>query len=435
MPKLLSVGNIDVIAVRPSGEKTKEIEALCSGKHAITLDCRVHPEAVLFGFVRFCWGDFTRAPIVLFHHHDEHAMGVLGGALNVVASLDAGKGSLEDVIRELITVLSPRSPHASVSPETKPAAPPDSVTGSDGATKSGKRKKSKPPAASKKSKPPAEEPAATPGRQSASGKPAKKPSREKPPRPLKLNTLYNDDGLLDREAREAEHLAEGWPFRRDKPPQFERRLSRKETAAKVAQFAEAKQLKATTQMALRIARDSTASVEDLAQIVKLDQALAARILQLANSSLNRRGKATRTIEQAIVRLGMSTIRESISSMTVLDQFNESEVLNVAMLWEHGYAVGLLAADIARSAGSISPDDAFVIGLMHDMGRAVMACELGQDYVDALIAARMHDVLPAQVEKQFFELNHADAAETILPRGNSTSRYLLRSLTTTCRPRT
>ena len=224
--------------------------------------------------------------------------------------------------------------------------------------------------------------------------------------------LYDDNGLLASETQAKGTMREAG-FQRAKPEPMKRRLSRAETIATLASYAEAKPLKPTVQMALRLARDSSSTVEDLARVIKQDQALATRVLQLANSSLHRRGAPTRTIEQAIIRLGMGVLRETISSTAVLDQFESPDgVLNIQMLWEHGYAVGMLAADLSRATRKMSPDNAFLIGLLHDMGRAIMAGQIGQDYIDALLTARRSDLRPSRVEKSFFELNHADVADVL-----------------------
>lgn len=237
-------------------------------------------------------------------------------------------------------------------------------------------------------------------------------------RKLQFHRLYNDSGLLTEEAGHSDQKSaakdiEAGVFQRKRPARFSRRFTQAQTVEKLSEFAEARPLKSSVQMALKIARDSSATVDDLARVVKQDQALAARVLKLSNSSIHRRGAAVRTVEQAIVRLGMATLRETISSTAILDQFgSDDDILNIPLLWEHGYAVGMLAADIARKGSDVSPDEAFMIGLMHDMGRAVMSHQFGQDYIDALLEARRHDMPPDKVEKQFFESNHSDVAETV-----------------------
>lgn len=230
---------------------------------------------------------------------------------------------------------------------------------------------------------------------------------------LRWHELYRDERLLIEETRATSGGVATSPEGRPAAVRLERRLSRADAVKRLVEYSQARPLKSTVRLALQVARDSTATVEDLAGVVKQDQGLAARVLQTANCSLHRRGAAVRTIEQAIVRLGVAALRETISSTTVLEQFgDDAGVLNVPLLWEHGYAVGMLGADLARCTRATPPDDAFMIGLLHDMGRAVMAHEFGQDYVDALIEARRQDVRPAGIEKQFFEINHADVADAL-----------------------
>lgn len=341
-------------------------------------------------------------PVIVLHHGELESVALALTRLNVAQKVDAKGQSFESLVRQIL---------ASVKSVLASKQAPQSQTQTQTQTPSPSQAQPKvQPRAQAETKSVAKSAAIQPiaGRVAVGRVVTPSPAGR-----LKWHELYRDQGLLAEEARSK--AAQDVPKESDRPPppRFERRLSRDEAVTRVAEYSQARPLKSTVSIALRIARDSTATVEDMARVVKQDQALAARVLQLANCSLHRRGSAVRTVEQAIVRMGVAALRETISSSTVLDQFEDPEgVMNVALLWEHGYAVGMLAADLARATRATPPDDAFMIGLLHDMGRAVMASELGQEYIDALLEARKHDLLPTTVEKQFFEINHADVADTL-----------------------
>lgn len=349
----------------------------------------VPPASVVLLDYRIGWGDFGdihdllgSAPVVLLHHGQNGSLAGVLGEHRVVATIDAKGSTFETMVAKVLKGL------RAAASDDLPSVPPAQHAAQA-------HEEAKRPAA------PVFE--AIPGRV-AVGRVVESSA------PLRWHELYRDQGRL---AEEMQARTDGHSASPGQPPKFERRLSKSEVLTRVAEYSQARPLKSTVSMALRLARDSSATVEDMARVVKQDQALAARVLQLANSSLHRRGSAVRTVEQAIVRMGVSALRETISSSNVLDQFEDNTgVLNVPLLWEHGYAVGMLAADLARATRTTPPDDAFMIGLLHDMGRAVMACELGEEYIDALLQARRHDLKPAQVEKQYFEINHADVADTL-----------------------
>lgn len=358
--RMLSVGNFTVAAIEPDEVQHVSPVDLSTEGSAIVVDCRVGGKATVAALLRLRdRGRHANVPLFLLGHRAETSMSALAAKLSASGIIDMAKEeSLDRVAAHFV--------HA-IREATRPK--PDVLTGSDNA-------------------------------------------KRRPATKLDWHALYDDNGLLEKETQ-----ATGEPgvtaFQRATPESLERRLSRDETRERLEAYSEVKPLKPTVQMALRLARDSTATVEDLARVIKQDQALAARVLQLANSSLHRRGAPTRTIEQAIIRLGMGVLRETISSAAVLEQFSTSEgVLNIQMLWEHGYAVGMLAADLTRVTRQMSPDDAFMIGLLHDMGRAIMAGQLGEDYIEALLTARRSDLNPSRVEKAFFELNHADVADFV-----------------------
>lgn len=395
LPKLLQSRGYEVRVFRTIDELASAV--LDEGSVAL-FDSRIgweNPEEV--------WAALESVPVILLHHGQASGPSATPTSRPVLAAVDAKDSTFEVILAEILKWLR-EATSAELAPSSSTAAAAHSSTHAQGSTTRGTTARGSATPETTTQVTEAQVTEAIPGRVAV----GRVVSSAKP---LKWHELYRDQGQLARELQAAPDMASAGS---DKAaPRFERRLSKNEATARIAAFSQARPLKSTVSLALRIARDSSATVDDMARVVKQDQALAARVLQLANCSLHRRGSAVRTVEQAIVRMGAAALRETISSSNVLDQFEDSSgMLNVSLLWEHGYAVGMLAADLARATRVTSVDDAFMIGLLHDMGRAVMAFELGEDYIEALLQARQHDLKPAEVEKQFFEINHADVADTV-----------------------
>jgi HD-like signal output (HDOD) protein len=104
-----------------------------------------------------------------------------------------------------------------------------------------------------------------------------------------------------------------------------------------------------------------------------DQALAAKLLQIANSSLYGGTRECATIGEAIVRLGFSAIRSWILATATRSVFMKGETSYLLrILWQHSVIGALAAQLVAERTGRMDPDEAFVGGLMHNVGLLLLA---------------------------------------------------------------
>lgn len=118
------------------------------------------------------------------------------------------------------------------------------------------------------------------------------------------------------------------------------------------------------------ANDENASPEDFHKLISFDQALAQRVLRYANSALLGHSGQIRDIDQAIMFLGFDRIKSISIGMSVLDVFPSRTGFNVQNLWVHGYEVAYLAAVLSESVSITQPQECFLAGLLHDVGRVV-----------------------------------------------------------------
>jgi putative nucleotidyltransferase with HDIG domain len=118
-----------------------------------------------------------------------------------------------------------------------------------------------------------------------------------------------------------------------------------------------------------------ASITKVSTIIEKDQAMALKILQLVNSAFYGFPHKISNVQNAVVLLGYNTVRNAIVSVSVINAlpktllFQDFEMIE---FWKHSLAVAVTSKSIAQKAGMNSADNCFVGGLLHDVGKVIMA---------------------------------------------------------------
>lgn len=175
---------------------------------------------------------------------------------------------------------------------------------------------------------------------------------------------------------------------------------------------------------MKLTARSSASADQVVEAVKMDHAVAVKVLKLANSSVFTRGEPVDSIKKAVLRIGTTEIRQVVLNIAVIDRFTNPELdklLDCRQFWEHSIACGVIAADLARSFNRKDADQAFTLGLLHDVGRMILAEQLGDRYAHVMRTARELNLPLEQVEKRLLGVSHADIMERVLTRWNFPGR--------------
>jgi len=154
---------------------------------------------------------------------------------------------------------------------------------------------------------------------------------------------------------------------------------------------EALHLPAMPQILLRFyeeADSDTASVDRLAELVLRDPALSARILTVANSAAFRRAGELRSIRESLLALGTRMVRTLASCILVQSTFQRvagAEARDLAGFWRHSLLVAELARGTAIELDAAGPEaeEAYLAGLLHDVGQLLLLGGLGEPYADIL----------------------------------------------------
>ena len=123
----------------------------------------------------------------------------------------------------------------------------------------------------------------------------------------------------------------------------------------------------------RVLADDNVTPEKVVRIVGSEPALAARLLQIANSAaLNLSGKAVTDLRTAVARMGFNMVRSAAIAFA-MSQLKKVDALKglegpLDQLWQRSAAVAAMSHVVARRFSKVNPDTALLAGLLHGIGQ-------------------------------------------------------------------
>jgi putative nucleotidyltransferase with HDIG domain len=164
-------------------------------------------------------------------------------------------------------------------------------------------------------------------------------------------------------------------------------------------------------------RSPEASLKTVGRLMSQDVGMTAKVLQLVNSAFFGLPRQVSNPVQAVNLLGLETVRALVLSVHVFSQWDEFEIEGfcVRALENHSLATGLQAKRIAAEETSAGPihDDLLAAGLLHDIGKLVLAANLPTQYGQVLITARDQKLPIEQAERQLLGTSHAEVGAYLL----------------------
>lgn len=128
------------------------------------------------------------------------------------------------------------------------------------------------------------------------------------------------------------------------------------------------------------------SAASLARLISTDQSLTARLLKLANSAYYGFSREISTVNMAIVVMGFNAVKDMGLSLSVFDIFGGipgTKIFDVAGFWEHSVGCGVASKIMADKYYQSKAGEAFVAGLLHDIGKIVLAQYLQKEFLEIM----------------------------------------------------
>lgn len=167
--------------------------------------------------------------------------------------------------------------------------------------------------------------------------------------------------------------------------------------------------------------EDNVNARQIAELVEKDQALALKVLKVANSPFYRRIKEISTIRGAVVLLGFNVLKSIVLSISVINLFNEKQrrALDFYKFWQHSIACAVCAKSIAAKVLPASSEDAFVAGLLHDLGKVIadqLICRQGE-YAEVIEAMGRAGSDIIDIEQDLVGIDHASIGKYLMERWN------------------
>jgi putative nucleotidyltransferase with HDIG domain len=130
---------------------------------------------------------------------------------------------------------------------------------------------------------------------------------------------------------------------------------------------------------LEVVADERASVSDLVEVIQHDQALSSKIVATANTAFYGFRRNISSIPGAAMTLGFNMVRSLAVSVSVF-RGSSGDHAFLRELWQHSFETALVTSLIAERTGLVKKEDAFLAGLIHDLGRAILYQIHGEKYL-------------------------------------------------------
>jgi HD-like signal output (HDOD) protein/CheY-like chemotaxis protein len=192
-------------------------------------------------------------------------------------------------------------------------------------------------------------------------------------------------------------------------------ISRSELNERLEGFGELQGFSPVVSEVLRLTGNARCSIEHVAKAISHDHAIALKILKLANSVVYTRGEPVESVLKAVLRIGLGQIRQAVLNIAVVERFaggGLDDFIDSSQFWEHAIATGIIAAELAHARDEKAADEAFTVGLLHDVGRMLFVGQLGDIYRQVLQTARDTQLPLEQVETRMLCHNHADIMDRV-----------------------
>ena len=182
----------------------------------------------------------------------------------------------------------------------------------------------------------------------------------------------------------------------------------------VRQIEEISTLPQVAILVMEIANDPESSAVHVKRAMESDAALSARVLRCVNSSAYAVRSKITNLQQAVAYLGVKQIRNLAVTAVVSDLFKTDETIGTyrrSDLWRHLVSVGICARLIAVRRNVSNPEDAFLAGLLHDIGIILEDQHAHDHFRDAILALDGTTSL-ATIERRHLGFDHMALGEKL-----------------------
>jgi HD-like signal output (HDOD) protein len=172
--------------------------------------------------------------------------------------------------------------------------------------------------------------------------------------------------------------------------------------------------------ALELLADPETPTEKIEAVIGQDQALVAKLIKVGNSALYGGLQKVITLRQVLTRLGLKTTRNLVLTASTRSYFlNNSRGIRIwgQFLWQHSVESGLAARRIAETIHHPDPEEAFIGGLVHDIGKLIILMLFPGQYKEILKLKKVNQIPNKAAENQVIGSDHEHIGKLLTDQWN------------------
>lgn len=157
--------------------------------------------------------------------------------------------------------------------------------------------------------------------------------------------------------------------------------------------------------------DGNASMQEIGETISKDQVLSAKILRMVNSPFYGFPGRISSITHALVLLGFGVVKGLILTTAVFDNLSRQH----RGLWEHSLGTAVISRRIAKAINLPDSEEVMIAGLLHDLGKVVLAVVDAPRYEAAASIARQNREHISHGERAVFGVDHSQVSDWVSER--------------------
>jgi len=176
---------------------------------------------------------------------------------------------------------------------------------------------------------------------------------------------------------------------------------------------------------IKIIEDPNSKVEEVMKVISEDQAMVTNILKMVNSAYYSLSKKITSLSQAIVIIGFYNLKQLVIGTSVVNLFldeGDSE-FSREEFWRHSVATASTARLISKNIKYPYPEEAFVGGLIHDIGKLILEQYLHTEFMKALEYGEKNHIALVKAEEEIIGINHAEVGGYIAKKWGLPQTYV------------
>jgi putative nucleotidyltransferase with HDIG domain len=159
----------------------------------------------------------------------------------------------------------------------------------------------------------------------------------------------------------------------------------------------------------KMLEDNEVPIKKLSAVLEKDQAMVTKILKLVNSSFYGFRSRINSIPHAVIILGFNTVRNALISVSIIKAFSREKPgarFDITDFWKHSIAVAVTSRYLSEQSKLDSPDDCFVAGLLHDIGKIILAQHFTELFDRVWESVKGEGKSFYEAERELLPVNHA-----------------------------